>query len=151
MKKLSVLLFLTSLVYFGCGQKTDDVQEVPQTQPPATQNETAVTAPQIGNIWKQVEMKNETLEKIIKEGKSEHIHEAEEIANILKVLPERSTGLEASKLGNVNRIIGEINSSAIKIDELSHARKTDDLKEEYQNFNKLLSDLKNQYPEESFK
>ena len=163
MKKLIFLiLVLTGFLYSGCGQKSDDgqtmkdnKQNTPHTQTSTSEEKsnigTSTTAPQIGTIWKQVEKKSEALGQLIKSGKFGHLHEAEEIVAILKALPERSTGLEKSKLENVNRIINELNTSSVKIDQLSHNKKMSELNAEYQTFNKLLSDLKSQYPSESFK
>ena len=154
-----VLSFIAGYSFTGCGEKKTEQQTTPQnnteqkpnnnTTPNTTNSGT--TVPKVGMIWKNIETKNNSFDKIIKSGNYQHLHEAEEIVNLLKSLPSRSQGLGEEKLKSLNNLVTEISRTSSEIDELSHNNKKNDIPAAYEKFKKQLAQLKSIYPAESFK
>jgi len=154
-----ISLFALNLIFIGCGEKKEDLETKKedktvtqnQTQQQTQQTQTNLEAPKIGKLWEQIEIKNEALSKVIKSNNAHHLDEPiAEVVSLVKTLQAKSAGLEQTKLDVIKNKTVELEKMASSIDELHHDKKEDEVLKEYENFNKALNDIKNQYPSESF-
>lgn len=154
---LLVTVVLLNFIITGCGKDDNatiqkDTKTNTQTQqqaPPPTQSNNG--APKIGLIWTQIEKKSEALGKVIESKKAPHLDEPiAEIINLLKTLPGKSAGLEQSKLDAVKMKITELEKTGITMDEFQHNKKDLEVVKEFEKFKKVISEVKSQYPTESF-
>jgi hypothetical protein len=155
MKTLIILAlsFIVGYSFTGCGEKKTEEQTTPQNNTQSGTNTplTEGTPPKIALIWKNVDLKLTALEKVINSGNYQHLHESREIVTLLESLPSRSKSLGNEKLQSLNKVLSELSKLSLQIDELSHNNRKSEVPDVFASFKKQVSEIKNLYPEESFK
>lgn len=154
-----ISLFALNIIFIGCGDKKEDTQSKKdeksvtqnQTQQQTQQTQTSTEVPKIGKLWEQIEIKNEALNKVIQGKNAHHLDEPiGEVVSLVKTLPAKSAGLAQAKLDVIKSKTVELEKMGSNLDKLHHDKKQAEVLKEYENFNKTLNEIRNQYPSDSF-
>ena len=100
------------------------------------------------DIWKEINRKTESLDKIIDEGKLSNVHKvAFQIRDLAKALPDVSKGIVSEdKQGTLSGLVKRIETHAVNLDNYGDAGQGDKTRKEYELFVKRLGYLAKLYP-----
>lgn len=147
------LAFASAFVINGCGKKDETTQTKRDTvQTQTKKQEQTSTAPKIGKIWESIQKKNDELKNVIETNKLKEVHEyAFAVRDLVKTLPDQSSGLGADKVDMLKMHVKEVEKAADLLDKYGDDNDMKNTKTNYEIFIKHLQTIKEMYPTDSFK